>query len=731
MARGTSSALVVGAALIWAVPAHAAAPPVVAPPGGYADGRAAEVVSPVEKNGGQVTQMWPAAGDGDAVIFAKSAANPADGLGSPTTVATLATRTADGWKPRDLTLTSTTRPGASTHLVGASSGLDNLVFEARPNFLPEDEDLVSDTDLYAVRAADRAASLITREDGVAVGTVTGATLYAGGSADLSTMMFLRSDSAPLLPTVPVGGTTSLYRWREGSLEVISRLPDDTFANVRQVSNAERGFDDRGPTAFTLNNSPVGNRGAHRVSDDGRRVYFETDFAGLSSGLYLRDRERTIPVSVSRRAGDPAEVVPAYFVGATSDGATAYFISASALTPGAAGGGLYRYSASTDEVTRLTRDPGPGGPRITSAQASDDGTTVYLVAEAALAQGATDGERNAYVWHDGSLDLVGPVGPNGRVERVSRDGAHAVFVGQAPGAVGTVNALYRYDRTAEELACASCRSDGSANQTDAYLDGPDTQTKPGLDTLMSSPRGLTDDGRLFFMTTDRLLPEDEGSGTDVYEYGTNGRLRLLTPGRGEASYLLDNTDDGSSIFVSTPYRLTPQDTDAGEYDAYSLRIGGGFPESTAPATPCEGDDCQGIPQGRPVVASAGSTAVGAGNVRPPEERAQAGVRRAPTVSKGALAALARRGRGNVTVTVRGAGVVHLRATARIAGSTVVVGRSRKTVRPTTKSVTMTVRLSRKARTYLRRHGRLRLRLSAEMSTGGTARTRTITIKRTAR
>ena len=126
-----------------------------------------------------------------------------------------------------------------------------------------------------------------------------------------------------------------------------------------------------------------------------------------------------------------------------------------------------------QLTRLTGDPGPDGLGISSSLTSNDGTSVYFVATAALAAGATAGEPNAYVWRDGQLKLVATVPEGATVKRVSRDGRYAVLASAA--SIGNANTgsheqLYLYDAAAGGLpVCASCRPDGSASAGDASLD----------------------------------------------------------------------------------------------------------------------------------------------------------------------------------------------------------------------------------------------------------------------
>jgi len=158
-------------------------------------------------------------------------------------------------------------------------------------------------------------------------------------------------------------------------------------------------------------------------------------------------------------------------------------------------------------------------------------------------------------------------------------------------------IFRYDATTRELHCASChpeettKKEPSPTPTAAntfqqpsilppLLTGE--QWKFGAQVLSSQ---LADDGKVFFSTTNSLLPADENTRSDVYEYDGNN-LHLISAGTGNSDSLFRNaTPDGSNVFFTTADALLSRDTDNAT-SLYDARVGGGFPEPPAPAPACD-------------------------------------------------------------------------------------------------------------------------------------------------
>ncbi|MGX6446703.1 hypothetical protein ACVU7I_01325 [Patulibacter sp. S7RM1-6] len=688
--------------------------------------RAYELVSTGDQNGGEVRHMWPVR-DGDTVAYTKMTGSP-DAEASPMDNPTVAHRTANGWIGRSIMPRATDGPDSA--LWAYDPTFSRAVITSRQAL--GETALPGDNDLYSVDTTTLAATLLSKEQGVAPPGpgVTGDGAYVGASIDRRSVVFMRSYSGALLPEF-VGVNQSMYRAVDGRVEPISVLSDGTPIDVNQLSTPREAY--RGILAGSQK-APVANGTTHVVSTDGRRVYFDGRGAGGTQGLFLRDgNDRTVVLSRSRRSDASAgELVPARFIGATPDGSSAYFEASGPLLDGDVGSGIYRYQTDGDVLTRVT-DQGVAA-LATSAWTSRDGRTLYFTSDASLTSDPAAGAPGSkvYVARDGALSLAVAPGGAATVERVSSDGRYAVLSSTAN--IGDVDtggraALYVLDREASTVTCASCRADGEPSQGAAALDPSLPNDFAGQ---ASSPRGITDDGRLFFASTDALAPGSTAGVSAVYEYDGE-QVRLLTPDAPSGAYLTDNTDDGSSAFVTTTDPLTPEDVDGRSYDIYAVRVGGGFPAVPAPA-PCSGDACQGTVSPPPAVPGPSSSAPGAGNVQPPKDSDKQNRTRVSLSPIGAAAkrSLSRDGRVRVRVTVPGKGRVSITGRARIRGRSVMVARgSRSATKAERTTLSVTVRLTSAARRELRRKGRLRISLRVTQSGASRDAKRTITIKKATR
>ncbi|MGN6275652.1 MAG: hypothetical protein ACTHNP_06950 [Solirubrobacterales bacterium] len=149
-------------------------------------------------------------------------------------------------------------------------------------------------------------------------------------------------------------------------------------------------------------------------------------------------------------------------------------------------------------------------------------------------------------------------------------------------------IFLYDAETGTLSCASCNPNPNVKPTaPAAIRWPATPDGNTYQHAVYPQRNLTDGGRLFFESYDALLPEDTGGALSVYEYEAGaGRLSLISSGQSEVeSIFLDASADGSDVFFMTADRLLPRDRDTA-FDVYDARVGGGFPEGSEPAAPCE-------------------------------------------------------------------------------------------------------------------------------------------------
>jgi len=179
-------------------------------------------------------------------------------------------------------------------------------------------------------------------------------------------------------------------------------------------------------------------------------------------------------------------------------------------------------------------------------------------------------------------------------QVSPNGEFAAFPSALP-LLPTVDnnghtQIYRYDASTQTLSCVSCN--------------PTLGTDTGDGTLSNLGLGLTDDGRVFFDSTQPLAARDEDEKTDVYEWepqgaGTpqcesaSGCVGLISTGisRFDAR-LLGVSADGTDAYFFTRDTLVPQDENGTLTKIYDARAGGGFPYIPPPG-PCQAsDECHG-------------------------------------------------------------------------------------------------------------------------------------------
>jgi hypothetical protein len=132
-----------------------------------------------------------------------------------------------------------------------------------------------------------------------------------------------------------------------------------------------------------------------------------------------------------------------------------------------------------------------------------------------------------------------------------------------------------------------------------------------------PRYLSNGGRLFFDSTDALVPQDVNHSEDVYEYepkpngeaaasddcsetgstfsaAADGCIDLISAGTStEESVFLDASENGNDVFFLTASKLTNSDIDTAYdvYDAHSCGVGASWActaSVTVSSTTCESD-----------------------------------------------------------------------------------------------------------------------------------------------
>jgi hypothetical protein len=294
-------------------------------------------------------------------------------------------------------------------------------------------------------------------------------------------------------------------------------------------------------------------------------------------------------------------------------------------------------------------------------ASADARRIYLVSEEDLdgSGPAAGGQSNLYFYEGGSFKFIGVLtagdvatagvgisplqgSPLRHVARVSPDGLHAAFQATAPltgydsidaisGKVDTE--VYLYDAGTGRLICASCNPSGARPHGGTVVQGNTHYQASGLlppfENSLYAANVLEGNGhRLFFESIDGLVPQDANGQRDVYEWeapGTGGcattDASYSTPAEGcidlissgtspGPAVIADVSASGNDIFFTTLAGLVPGDP--GQVDLYDARVDGGFPSPPA-TTECQGEACQPATPAPPEQSPASSSYRGVGNL----------------------------------------------------------------------------------------------------------------------
>ncbi len=170
-------------------------------------------------------------------------------------------------------------------------------------------------------------------------------------------------------------------------------------------------------------------------------------------------------------------------------------------------------------------------------------------------------------------------------------------------------IYRFDDADDSLVCVSCAETEKPSVGDA--------------SLAANGASLTDDGRIFFNSPDRLVLSDGNGQQDVYEWSEqdlpDGEVELISTGVSEApSSLLSVGADGTDALFFTRQKLVPQDLNGPTIKLYTARENGGF-FKLPPEQPCKAsDECRGAGSTAAHPAPIGSVTGTSGQVKEPKK-----------------------------------------------------------------------------------------------------------------
>ena len=629
---------------------------------GLVDGRAYELVSPADKRGGQVLPADPdrsscvsackpgsvavrfplqSTSGGNAVAYE---GEPFGSGGALIENEYLGKRTEGGWETTNLTpslLENRNNDGYLAFDPSLSAGLLRQGAPALTGATPGEY-----RNLYRQTTANPEALAAVLNSGNSIPTcspgVGSASLnvtYAGASTDLS-KVFLEANDALTLDSSGSCEQGNLYEEAGGALRAVNVLPGGGVSAPGAVFGS-------GALLGSGNSNTPTQIVAHAISSDGSRAFF----TGADGHLYVRiDGTSTLEVPGPGNCRSSTPLVGRIcFLTASVDGASVLLSDGQIYAINGAGNA---YEPSVD----LTQ--GQGGFLGVAGQSEDLGH-LYFVDSADLTgaeendQGAVAeaGKPNLYGWVGGSTHFIATLAAKDgssaagdwvaispvRTAEASPAGRWLAFQSAAPltgyenvgicgrNTKGEINVkgpcaeVFIYDSQSESLTCASCNPSGARPVGNAALPSY-RQANGSLPQL----RYLTNAGRLFFDSGDRLVPGDtNGIVEDLYEFEPEGVggcsqagncLRLISSGRGTSdSNFLTMDETGDNVFFTTGTPLVGADKDE-LIDLYDARVGGGFPEPQLPAE-CKGEACQQAAPtpGQPAPSSMGLP--GEGNAKP--------------------------------------------------------------------------------------------------------------------
>ena len=486
------------------------------------DCRAYEMVSPPDKNGGDVSYSRGIMGsspDGEKLAYASRSSFAGNAANSAYPNHYVATRGASGWSSEGID-----PPLELPGLIKLPTTYGVAFFYA---YTPD----LSSAWLYNGNPTPLSAAapagfpnLYRHSPGggyepLATGTppetpnIAGLMQLSGYSKHLSDQVFeypgeLTSDAAP-----SGNSTDQLYDYAGGALYLVSVLPDGTAAPTGRTL-----------TSFGNGGPELGLFAMHRsVSEDGSRAFWVASAAGSNryyrSGTVYARLNPSKPESAARDGSGDCEPEPeractvrlspggrSTFVEASADGSRALIDTEGELEVV-----TNSETGARSAIARLSQSASPGangGFHNGVLGASDDLSRIYFISQEDLDGGglAEAGAFNLYAWHDGSYALIGvldeydafggapesasesgvlpgPAGVEPKIHssRVSADGTHVAFTAASPAMaaqVGYDNAdrpqgeaareVYLYDATAapgRRLTCVSCNPSGARPRAD--------------------------------------------------------------------------------------------------------------------------------------------------------------------------------------------------------------------------------------------------------------------------
>lgn len=473
------------------------------------------------------------------------------------------------------------------------------------------------------------------------------------------------------------GGRSLYEWSNGTLRPVSILPNEE-GHGGEVGGGSSEHDMRGA-----------------VSTEGDRVIFSAGTLERHLYLRDMSLGRTLQLD-ALQGGTGGESGSVVFQAASRDASRVFFTDAERLTGAATARpqrpDLYECEITVTAghpscaLKDLTVDSAGQAADVQGeiSAFSEDGRLVYFAANGVLTPGAVPGKcafetagatcnlyardtvtgQTRLVAELSGLDSPDWAGPGfiaNLTARSSPDGRYLAFMSQRSltgydnrdaSSKQSDEEVFLYDSASGHLSCASCNPSGARPEgvldpesfPGLLVDRPQTWKKrwlaasvPGwtpfnLTQSLYQSRYLSNSGRMFFNSSDALVPQDANGKEDVYQYepaGVGSCVRetgcqsLISSGTSpEESAFMDASADGSDVFVMTAARLSTADVDS-DFDIYDAHIcTDSLPcppqATTVPPSCTTAASCRVAPTPQPSIFGAPPSATfsGAGNLPAP-------------------------------------------------------------------------------------------------------------------
>ncbi len=612
------------------------------------DGRQWEQVSPPEKRGSLLGGGSQASAAGDAIAYFSRSATEAEPEGASFDIKVLSARNSAGWASHDVTLPHRSASGQTTEIPFFSADLSlSVIAPFGPSVNPLLSPEVSEQTPYLRTnfppgnptqfcAASCYRPLLTAAPGVANiphGTVLVPCDQAGREEErCASPQFV--DASPdgshiILTTVSFGGGFSggiyhvaltstpgdeggLYEWFDGSLTLVSVLPGNAGPAL-PATDPVLGSEFLG-----------GGNVSTSVSADGSRIIWGE---GTGDGnphphhLYLRDLAAAETVQLDAvQGGTGAGQATAKFQVASADGSVVYFSDEQQLTPdsGAAinSPDLYRCKVVkeagklTCQLTDLTPQSSgePGGAVGSVLGSSEDGSSVYFVANGVLAANQVSNGAGPEQAHPGNCHpMGGGAEPGTTCSLYRRQDGTTTFIATLSGEDEPATNQQPRERPArvspngQWLAFMSQRRLTGYDNTDAVTGLPDQEVflyraggdelEPKLICASCNPTGARPHGVKFVGNSVNEPPEIEG-GLENFQ-GRQGIAATLPGWSYSGRYQSRALSNSGRLFFDGADALLPNDSN-GLADVYEYEpVGIGDCIGSRPAfTPASGG-CLGL------------------------------------------------------------------------------------------------------------------------------------------